>query len=459
MAGCPGAPAETIGGDECMPKKKKMFILDTNVILHDSSCIYHFEQHDLVIPITVIEELDQFKRGNETINLQARMFLRSLDAISSDRIFNGGIPIGPDKGKIRIELERDFHEKLEANFTSRKPDHHILNTTYHLAQENEAGTVILVTKDVNLRMKAKSIGLMAEDYTSDHVKDLAELYQGKRVEEDIPDAVIDQLYQSPFEIEPSAVDIDRELISNEYIIMRNGRKSALASYNSSTRKIQRVEKLTCYGISARNAEQSFALDALANPEIALVSITGKAGTGKTLLALAAALERRKMYRQIYIARPTVPLSNKDTGYLPGDIHSKLDPYMQPLYDNLSVIQGQYQQNSPRFGKIRELLDSKKIDIAPLSYIRGRSLVSIFFIVDEAQNLTPHEIKTIITRAGEGTKIVFTGDIYQIDHPYLDAQSNGLSYLIEKMKGQPLYAHINLEKGERSSLSETAIHLL
>lgn len=442
-----------------MPKQKKIFVLDTNVILHDSSCIYHFEQHDLVIPITVIEELDQFKRGNETINIQARMFLRSLDAISTARIFNGGIPIGPDKGIIRIELERAFHEKLVANFSAHKPDHHILNTAYHLSREHAAGSVILVTKDVNLRMKAKSIGLMAEDYTSDHVKDLSGLYQGKRIEEDVPDALIDQLYQPPFEIEPASMALEREPVANEFIIMRNGRKSALASYNPSSRKIQRVEKISCYGISARNAEQSFALDALANPEIALVSITGKAGTGKTLLALAAALEKRKSYRQIYIARPTVPLSNKDTGYLPGDIHSKLDPYMQPLYDNLAVIQNQFPQNSPRFGKIRELLDGKKIDIAPLSYIRGRSLVSIFFIVDEAQNLTPHEIKTIITRAGEGTKIVFTGDIYQIDHPYLDAQSNGLSHLIEKMKGQPLYAHVNLEKGERSSLSETAINLL
>lgn len=442
-----------------MPKKKKLFVLDTNVILHDSSCIYHFEKHDLVIPITVIEELDQFKRGNETINIQARMFLRSLDAISSDKIFNGGIAISPENGKIRIQLEREFHEKLAANFSAHKPDHHILNTAYHLAQDRAPGNVILVTKDVNLRMKAKSIGLMAEDYTSDHVKDLSGLYQGKCIQENVPESVIDLLYQAPFEIEVSAIDLNEALISNEYIILRNGRKSALANYNPFSRKIQRVEKVTCYGISARNAEQAFALDALVNPEISLVSITGKAGTGKTLLALAAALEKRKLYRQIYIARPTVPLSNKDLGYLPGDIHSKIDPYMQPLYDNLAVIQNQFPQNSPRFGKIRELLDARKIDIAPLSYIRGRSLVNIFFIVDEAQNLTPHEIKTIITRAGEGTKIVFTGDIYQIDHPYLDAQSNGLSYLIEKMKGQALYAHINLEKGERSSLSETAINLL
>jgi len=436
-----------------------MFVLDTNVVLHDSSCIYQFEEHDVVIPITVIEELDQFKRGNETLNIQARMFLRSLDAISSDKIFNGGIPIGPDKGKISIQLENEFHEKLAANFSNRKPDHHILNTAFLLAEEHATGSVVLVTKDVNLRMKAKSIGLIAEDYTSDHVKDLSDLYLGKRVEEHVAESVIDKLYQAPFEIDASELDLQSDLTCNEFVIIRNGRKSALANYNPLSRKIQRVDKISCYGISARNAEQTFAFNALVNPDISLVSITGKAGTGKTLLALAAALEKRKLYRQIYIARPTVPLSNKDIGYLPGDINSKLDPYMQPLYDNLAVIQNQFSQTSPRHGKIRDLLDSGKIAITPLSYIRGRSLVNIFFIVDEAQNLTPHEIKTIITRAGEGTKIVFTGDIFQIDHPYLDAQSNGLSFLIEKMKGQVLYAHINLEKGERSSLSELAINLL
>ncbi len=438
---------------------KKNFILDTNVILHDSSCIYQFEENDVVIPITVIEELDQFKRGNETLNIQAREFLRSIDGISTERLFNGGIRIGPDSGRISIQLERPFHEKLADNFSSGKPDHRILNTAYLISRDYPNRNVILVTKDVNLRMKAKAVGLMAEDYTSDHVKDLSGIYQGSQVVENISESVIDQLYQPPYEILALGNDISEGLLPNQYLVLRNGSKSALGRYNGGNRTIRRVDKNTCYGITTRNAEQTFAFDAMANPEIPLVSISGKAGTGKTLLALAAALETRKQYRQIYIARPTVPLSNKDTGYLPGDIQSKLDPYMQPLFDNLAVIENRHRRSNPGHRKIKEMLDEEKIVVTPLSYIRGRSLVNIFFIVDEAQNLTPHEIKTILTRAGEGTKMVFTGDIFQIDHPYLDAQSNGLSYLIEKMKGQHLYAHVNLIKGERSGLSDLAIKLL
>ncbi|TDI97141.1 MAG: DUF2075 domain-containing protein, partial [Deltaproteobacteria bacterium] len=235
--------------------------------------------------------------------------------------------------------------------------------------------------------------------------------------------------------------------------------SVLAKYDKYEEKIKRIDKVNSYGITPRNAEQTFALDALMDNNISLVSVSGKAGTGKTLLALAAALEKRKHYRQIFMARPIIALSNKDIGYLPGDIESKLFPYMQPLYDNLSVIQNQYSETEQKYKQIKKYLEEEKLVIAPLAYIRGRSLVKIYFIVDEAQNLTPHEVKTIITRAGESTKIVFTGDIFQIDHPYLDTQSNGLSYLIEKMKGQNLYAHINLEKGERSELADLASSLL
>jgi len=222
---------------------------------------------------------------------------------------------------------------------------------------------------------------------------------------------------------------------------------------------KKVDKTPCYGIVPRNAEQTFALNALMNDDIPIVTLTGKAGTGKTLLALAAALQVRKYYRQIYIARPVVPLSNKDIGFLPGDVESKLGPYMQPLWDNLKVIQDQFKETDKSYQTITLMIKEEKLVIEPLSYIRGRSLQRIFFIVDEAQNLTPHEVKTIITRVGEGAKIVLTGDIYQIDHPYLDAQSNGLSYLIDHFKGQKLYAHINLEKGERSELAELASNLL
>lgn len=442
-----------------MARKKKIFVLDTNVILHDSSCIYQFKTHDIVLPITVLEELDQFKKGNESINYHAREFIRTLDALSGDSLFNDGVKIGPNRGKISIALERRFHDDLALNFSTQKADHHILNIAYWYSKENPLRDVILVTKDGNFRMKAKSVGLIAEDYTTDHVKDVTTLYTGRRIEEQAPDEILDQMYQSPYEIPVNAFAAKEPLKPNEYMILRNDRKSALATFDPFTQTIKRVDKFSAYGITPRNAEQTFALNALTNDNIRLVSISGKAGTGKTLLALAGGLERRKQYRQIFMARPVVPLSNKDLGFLPGDIHSKLDPYMQPLYDNLGVIQNQFPESESKHRRIKEFLEEEKLVISPLAYIRGRSLVKVFFIVDEAQNLTPHEIKTIITRAGEGTKMVFTGDIFQIDHPYLDSHSNGLSYLIERMQGQQIYAHVNLEKGERSELAELASNLL
>ena len=440
-------------------KKKKLFVLDTNVILHDSSCIYMFAEHDIAIPITVLEELDQFKKGNESINYHAREILRSLDNISEKKIFNGGIPIGDGKGKISVLLDKTFHKDIKDSFTSGKPDHHILNIAYSLAVEQTSRQVILVSKDVNLRMKAKSIGLPAQDYTTDHVKDISMLYKGYRIEEGVSSELFQQLYSPSKAIDASSINDSTTLISNEFLIMRNGSKSALGSYDSTDSTIRRIDKSSAYGISPRNAEQTFALNALMNDDLRLVSISGKAGTGKTLLALAAALEKRSNYRQIFLARPIVPLSNKDIGFLPGDIQSKLNPYMKPLFDNLGVIQNQFPESDPRNNKISALLEQQKLLIEALSYIRGRSLVKIYFIVDEAQNLTPHEIKTIITRGGEGTKMIFTGDIFQIDHPYLDSQSNGLSYLIERMQGQKIYAHVNLEKGERSELADLASNLL
>ena len=440
-------------------RKKKSFVLDTNVILHDSSCIYNFEENDIVIPITVLEELDQFKKGNSSLNYHAREFLRNLDSLCGDLMFEKGAEIGEGHGKIMIKLEQEFHPDLKLNFSPQKPDHHILNVCYHLYKDNPSRQVILVSKDVNLRMKAKSVNLMAQDYTTDHVKDVSALYEGLRVRENISSDLIDLMYQKPFELDPAELNLETGLLPNEFLILKNGRKSALGVYDPSLEKIRRIDKRAVYGITPRNAEQIFALDALLNRDIKLVTLSGKAGTGKTLLTLAAGLENHRYYRQMFLARPVVPLSNKDIGYLPGDIKSKLDPYMQPLYDNLGVIQNQFDQTDKNHKRIKEYLESEKLVITPLSYIRGRSLVKIFFIVDEAQNLTPHEVKTIITRAGEGTKIVFTGDIFQIDHPYLDRHSNGLSYLIEKMQGQKIYSHITLKKGERSELAELASDLL
>ena len=446
-------------GTKSTGTSRKIFVIDTNVILHDSSCMLKFEENDIVIPIAVLEELDQFKKGNETLNYHAREFVRSLDTLSGDKLFNGGVKIGPHMGNISIRLDKELDTDFARSFPSQTPDHRILHSAFALSREFPAKQVILVTKDVNLRMKAKGVGLMSQDYASDMVKDLDTLYTGRRTLEVVDDTLIDTLYQMPFELPADQLDDAESFRPNEYFIVRCGKKSALATYDAQTEMLRRVDKFQAYGITPRNSEQTFALQALTDPNIPLVSMTGKAGTGKTLLALAAALEKRKLYRQIYLARPVVPLSNKDLGYLPGDIHSKLDPYMQPLFDNLGVIQNQFAESDVKHRRIAEMLKEEKLVISPLAYIRGRSLVNIYFIVDEAQNLTPHEIKTIITRAGEGTKFIFTGDIYQIDHPYLDSRSNGLSYLIDKMQGQNLYAHINLEKGERSDLAELASDLL
>ena len=329
----------------------------------------------------------------------------------------------------------------------------ILVTMYR--KKNKDKAVVLVSKDVNLRMKARSVGLKAEDYTTDHVSEKGMLYSGCRQEVDVPLDVIEQLYGSASEIKKEDFHCEKPFLANEFIIVKNGQKSALAIYKRDMDVVQLIFKKSVYGILPRNAEQSFAVHALLDNTLPLVTVTGKAGTGKTLLALAAALESRKKYRQVLLTRPVVPLSNKDIGFLPGDIQSKIGPYMQPLFDNLGVIRGQFSEKSDMFGQLQRMVDDEKLVIEPLAYIRGRSLVKKYMIVDEAQNLTPHEVKTIITRAGEGTKIVLTGDIHQIDHPYLDSNSNGLSTLIDRMQGQKLYAHIDLQKGERSELAELA----
>ncbi|HKI79084.1 MAG TPA: PhoH family protein [Ignavibacteriaceae bacterium] len=444
------------------PKTNKIFILDTNVILHDATCIHQFQEHDIIIPLTVIEELDSFKRGSQVINLNAREFARTLDAMTGDALFNGGISMGKGRGKLRIAISRGLNSEIREIFKEDNPDHRILGVAFEWNKKPEGkSTVVLVTKDVNLRMKAKALGILAEDYSTDKIVSIDELYSGKEIVENFDDESIVKLFQSPYEIPAKQLlkKIDGEVIPNKYYIFRNSNRSVLANLGSEKETFKKIDKVATYGIKPRNAEQTFALDALTNNDIQLVSLIGKAGTGKTLLALAAALQVRKHYRQIFIARPIVPLSNKDIGYLPGDIQSKIEPYMQPLWDNLRVIQDQFQEGDKQSTAITTMIKEDKLVIEPLSFIRGRSLQRIFFIVDEAQNLTPHEIKTIITRAGEGSKVVFTGDIYQIDHPYLDSQSNGLSYLIDRFKGQKLYSHVTLEKGERSELAELASNLL
>jgi len=442
-----------------MEHNKKVFVLDTNIILHDYKSIHAFEENDVVLPIVVLEELDKFKKGNDDINFHAREFMRELDKIAGEALFAEGISLGEGKGLLFIETGKAFSNEMEKSFSEDTPDHRILAITDYLRYKYRDRPVILVTQDINLRMKAKSLGIVAQDLKTGQVRNVENLYKGFRTFDSIDDGIINQLYQETSNVRPEDLELEFKLESNQYFIMKGNNASALAYNNPLSGKIERVEKQTAYGITPRNAEQTFALNALLNPNIQLVSITGKAGTGKTLLALAAAIEQRRDYDQIFLARPIVALGNKDLGYLPGDASEKVGPYMQPLFDNLNVIKHRFGPQSKEFHKLDELLKEEKLVISPLAYIRGRSLSNIFFIVDEAQNLTPHEIKTIITRAGEGTKFVFTGDIYQIDSPYLDTKSNGLSYLTDKMKGQSIFSHVNLMKGERSALADLASDLL
>lgn len=434
----------------------KIFVLDTNVLLHDHQALRNFQENDLVIPIIVLEELDRFKKGNEQINYNAREFSRELDRILGDKMLDGWIGMGNGRGRLKVEPGHPFPESLKAAFYRDIPDHRILSTTHFIKEKHPERKVILVTKDINLRIKSKALGIEAQDYLTDKVKDenITILSKGIVHLPQVPSDIMAQLYQSPDGLDAAAIPL-KNAYHNQYYVLQNKDGSAMARYNASQKRLIPVPGHRAYGITPRNSEQNFALDALLDENIKLVSITGIAGTGKTLLSLAAALALEREYDQIMLSRPVIPLRSQEMGFLPGDIKEKLAPYMLPLMDNLSVIKGNLKSNSREYVRIEEMQRNEKLLIAPLAYIRGRSLSKVFFIVDESQNLTPHEVKTIITRAGEGTKLVFTGDIHQIDQPYLDRHSNGLTYLTDKMLGQDLFAHINLVKGERSRLAELA----
>jgi len=440
-------------------EKKKIFVLDTSVILYNHSAIYSFEENDVAIPITVVEELDHFKKGNDIKNFEAREFIRIMDKLSANHSLQNWIPIDqPNHGHFKVCMQgKTMGLDATEVFGENTADHRILNTVISLNEEYPRRKIVLVSKDINLRLKAKSLNISAEDFETGKIKNIESLYTGKTIIEGLTKAIIDNIYTQNFCM-PSDIGIQNP-IPNHYFILKSSRTSVLVFYNPLSQRIERIEKESAFRITPRNGEQVFALHAITNPNVKLVTLQGVAGTGKTLLALAGALDQKRYFKQIYLARPIVPLSNKDIGFLPGDIVSKLNPYMEPLWDNLKFIKSLFTEKDKEYKQITDAVDQEKLKITPLAYIRGRSISNVFFIVDEAQNLTPHEVKTIITRAGENTKIVFTGDIYQIDTPYLDSQSNGLSYLIDKIRHHDIYAHVRLEKGERSNLANLANQLL
>ena len=444
--------------------KPKIFVLDTNVILHDHKALRRFQDNNLVIPVAVIEELDKFKKGNDALAYNARSFIRDLDRITEGRFFGAeGIPIGKNLGKIKIEPNHPFSEQFRDLFKDDIQDHRILATAMWVRDNNPDNFVALVTKDVNLRMKAKAAGMEVQDYLTDRVEE-ARINNSQREVPVYPlkAEVLQKLAYGPDCAVPWQEALREKPEPNRFFKFRwegDAQEPVCARYVRKRDAIVLVKSREAYGIRPRNDEQKMALDACLDPDIKLVSLTGGAGTGKTLLALASALEQEREYEQIILSRPTIVLGNQDIGFLPGDQKTKMSPFLQPLMDNFNVIKAQFRPSSREAMRLESMLTQEKLVIEPLAYIRGRSLGKCFFIIDEAQNLTPHEIKTIITRAGEGTKMVFTGDVFQIDQPYLDQWSNGLTHLGEKMGGQALFAHVFLRQGERSELSELAAKLL
>lgn len=439
--------------------QSKIFVLDTSVILHDHAAFRNFQEHDVAIPIQVLEELDNFKNGNENRNFEARSFIRIIDDISHDDLVSDWLPIGgSSRGKFKIVLdEKSAGADAEAIFGPGKFDHRILNAAIFLQYQHPDKKVILVSKDICLRLKAKALNIYAEDYETGKIKNLEQLYTGSTHLDNVPEKNLTEFKRGNLTIDKLGVTA---LPGNHFLFLKSKKyKDFSAFYSKKDDKLINIGPQEAFRITSLNPEQAFAMHALLNPNIQLVTIQGNAGTGKTLLALACALEQRRDYRQILVTRPIVPLGNKDIGFLPGDIKSKVDPYMTPIWDNLKYIRDQFSDDPKIQSKLDELVNNEKIAISPLAFIRGRTLTKVFFIVDEAQNLTPHEVKTIISRAGEGTKVIFTGDIFQIDTPYLDSESNGLSFLIDKAKSHPLYAHVTLKKGERSELANLANELL
>ena len=440
---------------------KKIFVLDTNVLLHDPRAVFSFQDNDVIIPIVVIEELDGFKKGIDEMGRNARQVSRILDEYRQQGKLSQGVKL-ESGGYLRVELNHQSPQHLPVELIASKADNRILATALNLCRAQKDIPVVLVTKDTNLRIKADALGLTAEDYETDTIT-IEELYSGESEIVAGPGG-IEEFYAKGELAPPEGA----RLFANQFALIRNSAntaQTALSRYSKQKNALVPIisTKHGVWGVNARNKQQQFALDLLLNDDIRLVSLVGKAGTGKTLLALAAGLDRTietRTFARLVVSRPVFPLG-KDIGFLPGDIEEKLKPWMQPIRDNLDFLMGTSAATPRGKGRkdLQSLFDLGMIEVEPLTYIRGRSMPNQYLIVDEAQNLTPHEIKTIITRAGEGTKIVLTGDPYQIDNPYIDSSSNGLSYVVERFKEESIAGHITLVKGERSDLAELAATLL
>lgn len=437
----------------------KTFVLDTNVLLHDPQAIYRFEENNIIIPITVIEEIDRFKKDMNETGRNARHVSRLLDSLRNANSLSKGVRLSTG-GLLRVEIyEERVMRRLPPELRQDRGDNRILAVAMDLLEKGSE-PVILVTKDTNLRIKADAIGLVAEDYESDKV-DIDELYTGCTVIQVTPE-VVDRFHGQGW-LDPEGFDLH----PNQCVTLidaQNDSHTALARFNRSEGKLlplRRIGKEGVWSIHPRNREQIFALDALLDDSIRLVTLVGKAGTGKTLLAIAAGLQKTAeegVYNRLLVSRPVFPMG-RDLGFLPGDVEEKLTPWMQPIFDNVELLLSGHEAEKRHSKGYKELMAMGILEIEPLTYIRGRSIPNQYMIVDEAQNLTPHEIKTIVTRVGEGTKIVLTGDPYQIDNPYVDSSSNGLTYLVERFKDQPIAAHVTFTKGERSGLAELAANLL
>ena len=434
----------------------KNYVLDTNVLLHDARAIYAFADNNVIIPIYVIEEIDTFKKDQSELGRNARQVARLLDQYRSDGGLSKAQPIDTG-GTVRVALSKS--PPKNPSYDSRSMDQRILELALEVRDADRERPTILVTKDVNMRVRGDALGLATVDFEPERIS-LDELYPGSR-ELTVGPGVIEQFYTEG-SLEPAA--LGEPVHANEYLLLKDeAGKSALGRYDKTAGRLNGVKKLRegVWGIRPRNKEQHFALDLLLNDDIKLVTLVGKAGTGKTLLAIAAGLQKvtdEQVFSKLLVSRPIFPLG-RDIGYLPGDIEEKLNPWMQPIYDNLELLLGLNKTDKQDGRSYAELVDLGFVEIEPLTYIRGRSLPNVFMIVDEAQNLTPHEVKTIITRAGEGTKIVLTGDPYQIDHPYLDSSNNGLTTVAERFKDEAIAGHIILTKGERSQLAELATQIL